>query len=81
MTGSKVRSVPRLCLNRAEVAMSIGVSPNTVDEMVREGFLPKPRRWHTRKVWIVSEIEAAMSEWPTDESSKPDEDDEWRMTV
>lgn len=79
MTASKVRSIPRLCLNRAEVAISIGVSPNTVDAMVREGCLPKPRKWHTRKVWLISEIEAALFEWPTDEAGQ-DDDDEWRAS-
>ncbi|ASY70380.1 helix-turn-helix transcriptional regulator [Sinorhizobium fredii] len=60
------RSVPRLALNRAEVALAIGVSVNTVDRMVEEGFLPKPKRWHSRKLWVVAEIEAAMLEWPED---------------
>lgn len=81
MTDSTVRSIPRLCLNRAEVAISIGVSPNTVDAMVREGFLPKPRKWHTRKVWLVSEIEAALFEWPADEAGHHGDDDEWRASL
>jgi predicted DNA-binding transcriptional regulator AlpA len=76
------RSVPRLGLNRAEVALSIGVSPNTVDLMVEEGYLPKPRKWHSRKLWLVAEIEAAMSEWPEDGILKQREDandgDDWR---
>lgn len=71
--------VPRLGLNRAEVAMAIGVSANTVDRMVEEGFLPRPKRWHTRKLWLVWEIEAAMASWPTDEAGQ-DDDDEWRAS-
>ncbi|MFK4823189.1 helix-turn-helix transcriptional regulator [Paenochrobactrum sp. BZR 588] len=58
--------VPRIGLNRSEVALAIGVSPNTVDVMVSEGMLPPPKKWHSRKVWLISEIIAAMAEWPTE---------------
>lgn len=58
------RNVPRLGLNREEVALSLGVAPNTVDKMVAEGVLPQPRIWHSRKIWRMIEIEAAMNEWP-----------------
>lgn len=77
------RNVPRLGLNRAEVAMSIGVSPNTVDAMVNEGFLPKPRRWSSRKVWLVHEVVAAMAEWPEEGTprQKKDADDVWDMSA
>ena len=78
------RNIPRLGLNRSEVALAIGVSTNTVDLMVTEGVLPKPRRWHTRKVWIVAEIEAAMQEWPEDGIPKVGEDadsDDWSMSA
>lgn len=64
MTADLARPIPRLGLNRAEVAVAIGVSVNTVDQMVEEGFLPRPRKWHTRKVWLVAEIVAAMADWP-----------------
>jgi predicted DNA-binding transcriptional regulator AlpA len=60
------RPVPRISLNRIEVALAIGVSPDSVDEMVAEGSLPQPRRWRKRKIWLVSEIEAALTELPQD---------------
>lgn len=79
------RNVPRLGLNRSEVAMAIGVSANTVDLMVEEGFLPRPRKWHSRKVWLVAEIAAAMSEWPEDGIPKlregADDGDDWRASA
>jgi predicted DNA-binding transcriptional regulator AlpA len=79
------RPVPRLGLNRAEVAIAIGVSVNTVDLMVEEGFLPKPRKWHTRKVWLVPEIVAAMADWPEDGFStskgKDADTNEWRASA
>ncbi len=79
------RNVPRLGLNKSEVALAIGVSVNTVDLMVEEGFLPKPRKWHTRKVWLVAEVATAMSEWPEDGIPKQREDaddgDDWRASA
>ncbi|MGZ9724270.1 hypothetical protein [Rhizobium miluonense] len=65
-SGSAYRTVPRLGLNRAELALSIGVSTGTVDTMVEEGTLPPPRKWRSRKIWIFSEVEAAMLRWPVD---------------
>ncbi|WP_172601171.1 helix-turn-helix transcriptional regulator [Rhizobium leguminosarum] len=84
---SASRRVPRIGLNRSEVALAIGFSANTVDLMVAEGFLPKPKIWHSRKVWLVSEIEASMSEWPEDgvPLGKGEKDagdgDMWRATL
>lgn len=58
------RPIVRLALSRAEVALSIGVSTASVDQMVAEGALPPARQWHSRKLWLVSEIEASLAEWP-----------------
>ncbi len=83
------RPVPRLALSRAEVAIAIGVCGNTVDQMVEEGFLPQPRRFHRRKVWLVADIAAAMQAWPEDETGRKatvtegdggGHVDEWRAT-
>lgn len=75
-------NVPRIGLNRTEVALSLGVSVNTVDQLVKEGRLPPARRWHTRKIWLTSEIAAYLADWPTDavaESSRPAASaDDWR---
>jgi hypothetical protein len=68
----------RIALSRTVVAVSIGVSPDSVDRMVEEGFLPQPRRWHTHKLWIVSEIEVAITQWPQDGPSKlPVDEEDW----
>ncbi|MCZ4501015.1 MAG: hypothetical protein JWQ74_3570 [Marmoricola sp.] len=77
------RPVPRIALSRTEVATAIGVSPDSVDTMVDEGVLPRPRRWHTRKIWLVAEIEAFLTELPSDgqpvrkEMVDPVEDEDW----
>ncbi len=60
------RPIIRLALSRTEVALAIGVSVTSVDQMVAEGALPQPRKWHARKLWLVSEIEAHLNEWPSD---------------
>lgn len=78
------RNVPRLGLNRLEVAMAIGVSANTVDLMVEEGFLPKPRKWHSRKVWLVTDIVAAIASWPEDgikAEEGADDGEDWRASA
>jgi len=60
------RPIVRLALNRTEVALAIGVSTSSVDQMVAEGALPPPRKWHSRKLWLVAEVEAYLNEWPSD---------------
>ena len=77
MQSTAQKSVPRFGLNRTEVALSIGVSPNTIDEMVKDGSLPHPRKWHGRKLWLAREIEAAMMEWPSDSPQEADVS-EWK---
>ncbi|WP_265518928.1 helix-turn-helix transcriptional regulator [Nitratireductor luteus] len=75
------RQVPRIGMRITDVALSLGVSPNTVLKLVDEGRLPRPRVWNRTKLWRVAEIDAALAEWPTD---LPDEEDgtedldEWR---
>ena len=77
---SLTRPVPRLALNRTEVAIALGLSADSIDRMVDEGVLPPPRRWHKRKLWLVAEIEAFLTELPADaldvdqESAGPQED-------
>jgi len=58
------RPIQRLALSRAEVALTIGVSVGSVDQMVAEGVLPPPRQWHSRKLWLVSEVEAHLNDLP-----------------
>lgn len=70
------RPIVRLALSRTEVALAIGVSVGSVDQMVREGELPPPRVWHSRKLWIVTEIEAALNDWPTEDEA-PRENSRW----
>lgn len=58
------RPIVRIALT--EVALAIGVSAASADQMVAEGALPPPRKWHSRKLWLVSEVEAYLNERPVD---------------
>jgi predicted DNA-binding transcriptional regulator AlpA len=77
------RPVPRLALNRTELAVAIGVSTDSVDAMVSEGALPRPRRWHKRKLWLVAEVEAFLTELPADgqddarKAADPADEEDW----
>lgn len=80
--GPAERTVPRLGLNVTEVALSLGVSPNTVLKMVEEGRLPRPRVWNRRKIWRTAEIDAALSEWPIDgEDDDAVPPDDWKAST
>jgi len=70
MTSLTHRPVVRLALSRAEVALSIGVGVNTIDVMVAGGFLPPPRKWHSERLWLVSEVEAYLKAWPTEDEAR-----------
>jgi len=72
MTSLTHRSVVRLALSRAEVALSIGVGVNTIDAMVAGGALPPPRKWQSERLWLVSEVEAYLKAWPSDGDARPE---------
>ena len=67
-TPSHSRAVPRLALGRA--AAALGVSAGSFDVMVREGVVPPPRIWHARKLWLTSELEAALMDLPEEGGGK-----------
>ena len=74
-------SVPRISLSLDKVAIALDVSPNSVLRMVEEGRLPRPRVWHTRKLWRVVEIDAALAEWPTEGEEAALDGDEARWSA
>jgi predicted DNA-binding transcriptional regulator AlpA len=65
------RPIVRLALNKSELALSIGISTGSVDLMVEEGALPRPRMWHSRRLWLVSEVEAYLTALPVEGGDKP----------
>lgn len=78
MTMRAERNVPRLAMSIADLALSLGVSTNSIRKMVEEGRLPRPRVWNTRRIWRTAEIDAALSEWPIDGEEEPGAQDQWR---
>lgn len=83
-TLSASRPVPRIALNKSELAMAIGFSLNEIDQMIEDGALPKPRRRGRRRYWLTAEIEAALTDQPYEgEILKPGEasdDEDWEVT-
>ena len=53
-----------ITMGRVKLAEHLDVSPSTVDDLVREGRLPPPRKIKNRILWLRSEVEAAVNDWP-----------------
>lgn len=66
VSATVIHAPPRLALNRAELALSLGFCVNTIDVLVKDGRIPPPRRFNKRKIWLVHEVTAALTEWPSD---------------
>lgn len=47
-------------LSRTEAARYVGVSPVTLDRMVKDGLMPKPVRIYGRVVWDARAIDQAF---------------------
>lgn len=59
-------SLPPRGLCREIAAAYIGVSSKKLDQMVKEGSMPKPRIHGGRRLWDRSELDTAFSELPHD---------------
>jgi predicted DNA-binding transcriptional regulator AlpA len=68
---------PRL-ISREAAAAYICVSPNTFDEMVRDGRMPRPRLLgERRRAWDVRALDLAIDRLPLD-GDDPGVDETWR---
>jgi len=56
---------------REAAAEYVGVSPNTFDEMVRDGRMPKPKHINARRVWDVRALDIAFVALPSDGDANP----------
>jgi predicted DNA-binding transcriptional regulator AlpA len=70
--GALPPTLPPGLINREAAAAFFGVSPNTFDEMVRDGRAPPPRLIGRRKLWIVHELSAAADALPVDRGAAAD---------
>jgi predicted DNA-binding transcriptional regulator AlpA len=66
-------------LSRVQAAAYIGISPVTLDRMVKDGLMPKPVRIYGRVVWDARAIDHAFDALDT---SLPEADNPWgKMAV
>jgi len=69
---------PRL-ITREAAAGYVCVSPNTFDEMVERGTMPKPRiLGEKRRAWDVRELDAAADQLPRDGEELAAADEGWK---
>jgi excisionase family DNA binding protein len=62
---------PRL-LKREQAAAYLSVSPNTFDEMVRDGRMPRPKLLGgRRRAWDIRALDVAIDQLPIDGSDAP----------
>jgi hypothetical protein len=68
---------PRL-IGRDAAAAYISVSPNTLDQMVKEGRMPRPRVLSDkRRAWDVRELDLAVEALPHDGEALAASDEGW----
>ena len=64
---TRQRALPPPCvrlLSRVEAAAYVGVSPNTFDRMIADGFMPGPKKVYMRVLWDVRALDAAIDSLP-----------------
>ena len=54
-------SLPPRGLSRVQAAAYIGVSPSLLDEMVRDGRMPKPLKVNARVIWDRHQLDEAFA--------------------
>lgn len=62
-------SLPPRGLSRVLAAGYIGVSPRTFDHMVKDGTMPRPRRYGARVFWDRVELDEAFASIPRDDEA------------
>jgi predicted DNA-binding transcriptional regulator AlpA len=61
-------------IGREAAAAYVCVSPNTFDQMVADGMMPRPRRLSERRVaWDVRELDVAVDRLPVETAGAGDE--------
>jgi predicted DNA-binding transcriptional regulator AlpA len=67
---------PRL-INREAAAAYVCVSPNTFDEMVKVGRMPRPKRLNGKRIaWDVRALDVAVDQLPA-ETADAAADESW----
>lgn len=58
-------------LNRCQAAAYIGVSPTKLDEMIKDGRMPKPKRIDGRTVWDRVMLDESFEALPDEANENP----------
>ena len=64
--GALPANLPPRGLARDAAAEYVGVCASTLDKMVSDGRMPKPRKINSRNVWDVRALDAAFDRLPVD---------------
>ncbi len=68
-------SLPPRGLQREIAAAYVGISPTKFDQGVDQGWMPKPKRVGTRKIWDRLALDSAFSALPDD--GEAEEANDW----
>src|SRR5215469_14156765 len=54
----------RRCLNEAEAAVYLSLSPSYFRRLVSQGIMPRPRLLAKRRIWDIEELDLAFKSLP-----------------
>jgi len=57
-------------LSRVEAAAYVGISPNTFERIITDGFMPGPKRIYGRVLWDVRALDGAIDSLPGEDESE-----------
>ncbi len=63
---SPPESLSPRALNRRQAAKYVGLGENKFIQLHRDGMMPAPRVVGSRRLWIVSELDAAVAALPVE---------------
>ena len=67
MTSSRefrMQTQPRRGLRREEAAAYVALSPSMFDKMIKDGRLPKPKKFGDASVWDMRQLDLAFEAMP-----------------
>lgn len=65
-------------LSAAEAAIYIGIGLTKFSQLVALGVMPKPRMIGSRRVWCVTDLDAAFDDLPMEDGQEIDSWAAWR---
>ena len=62
---------PRRGLRRHEAAAYVGLGPSMFDKMVKDGVLPKPKKFGSASVWDMRLLDQVFGDPPPNANDNP----------